>query len=702
MQIAVGDVLIIEEMQFRIIYLSGVSAVLCQMEINQLNIVEYDFQTLLSDLENGEVALAKDTDTKVVNIATLSQEQKSSFEKKKRIIAEISKAYGPDYTGLMGKQQKPVIDELLAKERLKKKAFWRTVRKYFQSGMAESSLVPYYNLSKRTTPYSAGKKRGAKGAYGVSGGCEVDERVLEAFAAGLEFYKSGRAISKRKAYDKMNVIYFSTEKLENGVYTSSLLPEDQRPTFRQFSYYCQKHTTKEEMDAIKTSKAEQRNDKRLLLGEASSGIEGPGEKVECDAVEFDVSLTSAVDPTQSVGRPIVYVMRDVLTRSIVAISVAFDNNSIIGVTSLLLNLCDDKREYCRKFGVEFDDLRLWPSNFIPQELYVDRGAEFKSDAFGLLCKELGITRHLVSGASGSLKGTVESLFHLMHSMINAHTEKNGLIEKRHDSEHHKQSKMNIFQFTQLLISCVLLYNQSHMDNYMRRVEEIQNGVDATPATLWEYYCRAKGAPRPIQNQADFLYHLLMPAQAKISRKGIEHKKLCYLNLKDKQLTSKMYSLQNKKETIDIRYDPRDNSHIFYLNQKQEFVSAELNANIGWMCDIKGMTWKDTDKYLETHNKQNRDAVQRNDEIRMYAAKTMDSIVDGARIGKTGYSNTKNMREAREKEKQRVSQGNSIIGRLTEADAAPQLPEPNENAEEHQVLTDEEYLKLVANFDEYDA
>ena len=366
-----------------------------------------------------------------------------------------------------------------------------------------------------------------------------------------------------------------------------------------------------------------------------------------------------------------------------------------------MNLVDDKQEYCRKFGVDFDDPRLWPSNFLPQELYADRGPEFKSDAFGRLCNELGITRHLVSGASGSLKGTIESWFHKIHCLINTHTEEFGLIEKRHDSEHHKQSKMNAYQFTSLLISFVLCDNQMHMNGYMRRVEEIQNNVDATPVILWEYYCRAKGAPRPIQNRTDYLYHLLTPAKAKISRRGIELKKLCYLNLGDRALKSKMYSLQNRKEAIEIRYDPRDNSRIFYLDKENKFMSAELNEDIGWMRDIKGMTWKDTEEYLKNCKEQNRLAVQRIDEVRAFASKNAELLVEEARKGKTGYSNTKNMREAREAEKQLVSRNTSIVDRLPGIDIAPQLPAPEEKTEYYRDLTDEEYFNMVAHFDEYE-
>lgn len=69
--------------------------------------------------------------------------------------------------------------------------------------------------------------------------------------------------------------------------------------------------------------------------------------VEIDACEADVSLVSELDPDQAIGRPIVYFMIDVYSRIILAVSVAFDNNSILGITNLFLNLADDKQEYCK-------------------------------------------------------------------------------------------------------------------------------------------------------------------------------------------------------------------------------------------------------------------------------------------------------------------------------------------------------------------
>ena len=119
--------------------------------------------------------------------------------------------------------------------------------------------------------------------------------------------------------------------------------------------------------------------------------------VEIDACEVDISLVSSLDNNKTIGRPIVYFMIDVYTRLILAVSVAFDNNSILGVTNLFINLSDDKKKYCAKYGIEYDNDKIWPSNIIPRRLRVDRGSEFKSKEFDRICNELGIEKQLVSG-----------------------------------------------------------------------------------------------------------------------------------------------------------------------------------------------------------------------------------------------------------------------------------------------------------------
>ena len=711
--IRVGDILQVDDKAYRIIYISSPNIVLCRMNIEKLDIAEYDLQAIRTGVLNGDINVITDNDNPVVDISKLSEKEAEAYQVKSSIIKEIVKNYGPAYLDLMGKKHKEPISKILQKYDLKKKAVWKICRVYLQSGMKESSLL-------RKKPSGSGnpltgKKRGSKGDLGIAAGCPLSKEVIDAFEYGLAFYKSGRAKSYSKAYDKMNNAYFFHDVVTNGKKQSRLMPIDQRPTFRQFYYYCHKNLSAEDYDAIKTSRMEQRNNKRLLLSEDVANVEAPGEKVEADSLEVDLSLISLINEVtqQTIGRPIVYAMRDVLTHAVVAVSVSLENNSFLGYTNLFLNLGEDKKEFCARYDIDLADERLFPSNFLPIDFYSDRGPDYKSDPAEKLCNALGINRHPVSGGSGSMKGMIEQWFHQIHSMVNPFTEGAGQIQKRYDSQHHKQAVLNVHDFTKMLIICVLSYNQKHMDKYKPRACEIRDGIDAVPSVLWQYYCRTKGAPRPITDKIDYLYKLLVPKQAKIDKRGIHFKNLTYINYDDEDLLGVMYRAQNKKRALSVRYDPRDNSRLYYIDSVGNMVYAELNEGLGWQRDLKGLTFKETADYFKQISVNNKKARQKNEEIDAMRSALVEDIVETAKANSPTYAETKNLREAREQEKQALNRMDTITARLDREEAKAigkdpdaerieeKKPESVETPGPRKEMTEEDYLKKVGSFYEYD-
>lgn len=711
--IRVGDILQVDDKAYRIIYISSPNIVLCRMNIEKLDIAEYDLQAIRTGVLNGDINVLTDNDNQVVDISKLSEKEAEAYQVKSSIIKEIVKNYGPTYLDLMGKKHKEPISKILQKYDLKKKAVWKICRVYLQSGMKESSLL-------RKKPSGSGnpltgKKRGSKGDLGIAAGCPLSKEVIDAFEYGLAFYKSGRAKSFQAAYNKMNNTYFFHDVIVDGKKQSRLMPIDKRPTFRQFYYYCHKNLSAEDYDAIKTSRMEQRNNKRLLLSEAVANVEAPGEKVEADSLEVDLSLISLINEVtqQTIGRPIVYAMRDVLTHAVVAVSVSLENNSFLGYTNLFLNLGEDKKEFCARYDIDLADERLFPSNFLPIDFYSDRGPDYKSDPAERLCNVLGINRHVVPGGSGSMKGMIEQWFHQIHSMVNPFTEDAGQIQKRHDSQHHKQAVLTVRDFTKMLLICVLSYNQKRMEKYKPRACEIKDGIDAVPSVLWQYYCRTKGAPRPITDRTDYLYKLLVPKQAKIDKRGIHFKNLIYINYDDEVLLGVMYRAQNKKRALSVRYDPRDNSRIYYTDSVGNMVYAELNEGLGWQRDIKGLTFKETADYFKLISVNNKKARQKNEEIDAMRSALVEDIVETAKANSPTYAETKNMREAREQEKQALNRMDTITARLDREEAKAigenpdtkrieeKKPDPVETPGPRKEITEEDYLKMVGNFYEYD-
>ena len=668
----IGDVITEGDIQYRILYIRVDTAFVCIMNITKLDIRALVTTDITDGIMSHEFGQIVDSSSRIVDIDSLSDYEAEIYNRNKEIIEIVNNEYHPDYIRLMGKGSKPILTEIQHKYGITPATLWAIIRKYLQSGLKYNSLVPAKRTRSGKPAYTT--KTGSPGKYGVTTRIVVDDVILGYFEEALEYYKSGRVKSLKSAYDKMNNLHFSTSRmLPDGSYqTGILLPITERPSERQFYYYCSQHITPEEKDRIKTSAMEARNNKRLLLGSSRTGVTHPGDYLEGDALEVDLSLISLEEADQTVSRPIVYALRDVYTMAIVAISVGYDNNSVIGLSNVMLNLCDDKIEYCARYGIELPDGRLWPSNFIPSHIRVDRGSDFKSKEFERMCNDLNITRELVSGGTGSLKGTIEQFFHQIHSKINPHTEDNGLIEKRFDSNHHKEAVLNITEFTRMLIQCVIQYNQRHMDSYTLTKDMIDKNIDATPITLWEYGCQYFGSPVPITDRNQYLYSLMCSGNAKVSRQGIYFKGLYYFNEEDESLLDTMRRVQNKRVAMSIRYDPRDATYIYYQDQGIMKRASLMEGRPG-NADYKGMTFKEVDDYQHKKKLMDHEAKQRNDQIDADTFAVIDTEVKTAARRHEHFNNTSNIRETRESEKQAISHANSITARLekTEVDA----PEP---------------------------
>lgn len=645
---------------YRVISMNDDIVVLCEMNITKFNVVRVSFKDILRLYENGLLATLSDTDL-IFDYDSLSGDVKKRFDLRRKVVQEIDNVFGPTYFDLCFSRGNKALLNIKEKYQMPKATFWRLIRKYYQSGMKQSSLLDEKWLGQnKGKTYTQVKKMGAKPLYFIETGVVRTKEVEEYFEEALNEYLSGRAKTMKSAYTKMNLRHYTHVELIDGVKTATLLPESQRPTLRQFRYYVSTHTTEQQIDRVKTSVQEQRNDKRLITSDALLDVYGPGDMCEIDAVEADVSLVSELDPAKTVGRPVAYFMIDVFTRIIVAVSIAFDNNSMLGLSSLFLNLSDDKKVYCKKYGIELKNETVWPSNFIPARIRIDRGSDFKSKEFNRICNALNIEKQLVSGGTGSLKGTVEQSFHQMHSKQNVHLEDYGLIEKRHDSNHHKEASITIKDFTKMVINFVLFHNQQYDETYPATREMIEKGVEPIPMKLWAYGVKKYGNPTPIVSLNQFYWELMTPAKAKLSRRGISYDGLWYLPQSDPQLSREMFKAGNTKQSFDIRIDKRDISSVYYMRDNT-LVHAELNDMLTGNADYAGLTFKEYDDIRK--NKKVMDAkgrVQNEDlEASLYAA---DATV--VKNGQSGIrASDKDMRENRKVQKQKTSYENRIATRL---------------------------------------
>ena len=470
-------------------------------------------------------------------------------------------------------------------------------------------------------------------------------------------------------YNDMISEAYSREIETEAGYIHQELPFDQQPTEWQFYNYLRNKITPEQKAIAKNKAAVVKNNQRTFTGSVMTGVKGPGDMVEIDAHESDVSMVSQEFPDICIGRPIIYLMIDVFTRLILAVSVALDNNSVVGLTNCFFNLVEDKEELYRKYagttfsfkeGMSMDD--VWPSNFKPAHLRYDHGSDFISDEITRIMNELNIVGDMVPPASGSMKPVVERIFGDIETNLKDILEHKGLIRKVYGSKHHKEACIDINDAIKVILDYVLYHNTDALRQYKRSADMKKNGVLPIPCMLWKYGIQNLINPEYIADRDSFIFKIMTPLsdkKATISRQGIEYRDLKYFNQED--LHDIMFRLQNKKEEFQCRIDPRDCGHIYYLHNGLK--AAYIDQRDPIMRSYAGMSWKHYDELskddvsmadtMDIHHKQNQRQFR----------KRVKTTVNAAYSEKTGPANTKNLRQNRLEEKARISSSLSVANRF---------------------------------------
>lgn len=655
-EIRVTDIITIEQTQYRVIgYRAGLFS-LCEMNTKKLTIFLLPSKDLVKWATEGAARVEKSNSSNIL----LPDSEDENYLKKQALMRFIMQEYGPLYEKLYGKTTKTNLKKTMEDLGIQRDAAWRAIRRFLQSGLDMAAIVDGRSLrSGKRNPYKYSKKTGHPTMNALGKGVPLTDEIRTYFDEAIKDFLIGRAKTKKDAYMTMIEKHFiNEEEIPTGIRVS-VLPDNLRPTLKQFLNYTRVRVPQEEIDKAKTSAREQRNNKRLLLSDNLQGVMGPGDLWEVDECEIDLSLVSVENPSVTVGRPIVYVMIDVYTRMIVAYSVAFDNNSVLGITNCFLNLLDDKQELCNRFGIQIG-ANEWPSKILPLRLRSDYGAEYISHAMDTICCKLGVAKELVSPATGSLKGQVEQVFHQIHAAQNSLLEGKGLIEKRHDSNHHQEAALNIQEFEAVLLTYIVGHNRKYMEKYPLTKDMRQQNVEPRPIDLWKYGVSLNGSPRPITNEVMFRHSLLLPVKASVGRAGITFKGLFYINLQDEALLRDMYlaSTHGKKKLESACIDPRNISHLYYIREGK-LMTASLNYKKTGMKEYEGMTLSE---YNALHNKKkDDDAIGRETNLQMDIAirDRQAKIVSEAQKRHLSPS-TENLRANRAAEKKARAQQTPII------------------------------------------
>lgn len=667
-----------EGKEFRILSIFDGNVFACAIGPKSVNISYFSETSLIEQLDNGECKaehlkpIIFDFDR---YFDSLDQDKRIAAEKRFNALRNTYKSlylenkyclYKLSQHGL----SKPLITQCLQDLGISKVTFWKHFSRYLQSGLQDYVLLDgratkKVPAKKSDNVTSAGHKtRNGSDPYNCT------SRDYKIFNKYLNSYLTHEVKSIANAYsdmidDKYSTIVKTADKNGNPVSVRIILPAGQRPSIRQFRYYVSSHTNMEQREIAKKTERIVRNNERVHTGTVMSGVDGPCHYVEMDAQEMDIALVSSEYNNVPVGRPIIYVIIDVMSEIILGVSLAMDNNSIVGCTNCFINLVEDKEKLFQKYGITFspengytiDD--LWPTGYKPRVVKFDNGSDFISKPVSRILSELNIRKENVPAATGSLKPLVENFFGSVKRGLDDLLEHKGLIRQTYNSNHHKEACLT-FDDAYLIVLNEVIYHNSHvLTSYMKSADQKEKGIIASPMNLWKYGMNNMVPADKFLSRDDVLYHILLPCKdAKITKNGIIRKGMPYFNPEDEVLREKMFAQGSKREAFECRYDPRDMAHLYYLRDG-ELMAVALPKDDYRYRSYYYMSEKRFNELNEMDKANNAITEEINMQARINKRRSQKEVIDSAAKNHTGKNKVKNMREARKEEKEIISGEKSV-------------------------------------------
>lgn len=345
-----------------------------------------------------------------------------------------------------------------------------------------------------------------------------------------------------------------------------LLPE--YPSFDKFRYFYRK-TRKMQTYYISRDglKSYQRN-KRPLLGDGIQEFASGVGICMLDSTVLDLYLVN--ESGGLVGRSILVAAVDGYSGLCCGYSLLWEGG-VYSLKGLMLNILEDKAEWCKQFGIHIEKKQWDCSGFLPAVFVTDMGSEYKSSNFEQIT-ELGCTVINLPSYRPDLKGNVEKLFDLLQDSFKPFLKNKGVIEpdfqERGSHDYRKDACLTLNQCEKIVIGCIIYYNSKRIiGNYPYTEEMIKGQIKPFACDIWEWGKLQEGANLIPVEKKQLILTLLPRTEGKFSRLGLTVNKMRYKNM---DYTEKYLS----GGTATVAYNPDDVSCV-WLVENGSYISFEL-------------------------------------------------------------------------------------------------------------------------------
>jgi hypothetical protein len=542
-----------------------------------------EISELVESLTSNDISLSEDNFSNLVPLEKLSPIEVETMEKAYEIVSFIANTENEPEV-FERKIRRKYIEEAKMKFSVGDKAVYKYLRKYWQGGKIKTSLVPLYSncggkgVKRNNFSEKPGRPSSEYYVTGENRGLVVNESIRNIFEIAYKrYYRTPTERSLPRTFELMLKDFFSV--VRDG--ERAALPAEQRPTFRQFSYWY--YNSRDPVEDIKQRRGKKVHDLkfRRLLSSIDTQAFGPGYRYYIDATIADVYLVNRISRDSVIGRPVVYILKDEFSRLVTGLHVALEGPSWNGAASAIQNCYEDKVEFCKKFSINIDQSE-WPARGLPQILLADRG-ELVGPIGEKLVSYISLQIENAPTGRGDAKSIVEQQFRIINTKIKhwlpAAVKKE--FRERGERDYRLDATLDIEEFTRIIILFVIEYNANILNNYPMKQEMINEGVRPIPNELWEWGIRnITGSLRRVPE--DLLkVSLMRSARASITEGGIKFNGLYYDN-KSADLNN-WYELARIQgiSSIDIYYDNRDITNIYLTNPESKTIEVcTLNEKSG--------------------------------------------------------------------------------------------------------------------------
>ena len=404
---------------------------------------------------------------------------------------------------------------------------------------------------------------------------EADERVVDAIAEVIASTTNRSTVTESYLHMQVKKVLIRRHQLDRPALPS------RATLYRYFKVMDEgKYTTGKATTRRSTANTPDRRYRatRVLL---------PGEEVQVDSTPMDVLVK--VKGVEGGLRPILTIMIDKATRSIIATTLRFEASKGYDHALLLAQAVVPFHNRPKRDGhralraaeypehellnaedkARFESLRPF---IYPRRIVTDNGRDYLSSVFTSACKKFGIDITMSAIHTPTDKGIVERTFQSINTLFTQHLPGytgNHTVNRGYKIEDDKL--LNIFMLAELLDDWVAKVWQNRPHDSLR--DPFDPSVTYSPNQVYNGAAAYAGVAALPLTRDDFI-ELLPSAQRSIGSTGVQFKNRHF----DSDLLNPLRhsGSQNKKKAHkwEVKYNPYDTTHVWVRSADHKWIECQ--------------------------------------------------------------------------------------------------------------------------------